>query len=255
MYIDLVILLNFLVDFFLLLGANRLCGYPPGWGRAAIAAGVGGLFGGACLLPFFSFLARPLWLVVILCTISWIAFGFSRSGIRRGVVFVLLSMALSGIAYCFGNGGYLSVVAAALVVALMCGVGLRGRIGEKSYVPVEVSYKDRCLHLTALQDTGNNLRDPVTGRSVLIISGDAAEKLTGLTKLQLQTPLQSITDAGIPGLRLIPYKTVGQPCGMLLGLHLKNVKIGRWTGNSLVAFAPESLSNEGGYQALTGGML
>ena len=34
----------------------------------------------------------------------------------------------------------------------------------------------------------------------------------------------------------------------------KNVKIGNWQGSTLVAFAPESLSAEGAYQALTGGV-
>ena len=56
----------------------------------------------------------------------------------------------------------------------------------------------------------------------------------------------------LPGLRLVPYHSVGKS-SFLLAIRLQNVKIGSWQGSSLVAFAPEGLSKEGAYQALTGG--
>lgn len=254
-YVDLVALLNFLIDFLLLLGANQLCGYPPVWHRMAIAAGAGGIYAGVCLLPGFRFLGNMLWKLVSMVVIIYIAFGLSKSAMRRGVIFALLSMALGGIAMAFGDGGILSLIAAAVAIAVMCVVGFRGRVAEKSYIPIELSYGGKCLRLTALQDTGNMLRDPITGRPILVICSEAAQKLTGLTLQQLQSPVQALTDADIPGLRLIPYKAVGQPGGVLLALRLQRVKIGKWEGNSLVAFAPSGLSDEGAYQALTGGIV
>ena len=252
-YIDVVALINFLVDFLLLLGTNRLCGYPPGWGRAALAAGAGGIYGGLCLLPEFHFLGNTLWRIVSLTGISLVAFGFSKSALRRGVVFSLLSMALGGIALGIGGGGFWALVASAAAISIMCMVGFREKIGSVSYVTVELSYEGKRMKLTALQDTGNALRDPVTGRAVLVVGADVARELTGLTYQQLRSPINTITQAPLPGLRLIPYHTVGQPAGLLLALRLQNVKIGNWTGSSLVAFAPDGLSREGAYQALTGG--
>lgn len=254
-YVDLVALVNFSVDFLLLLGTNRLCGYPPGWGRTALAAAVGGIYGGMCLVPGFHFLGNTLWRIVSLAVISWIAFGFSRSALRRGVVFVLLSMALGGIALGVGTGGFWSLIAAAACVSLMCVVGFREKIGSVCYVPVELSYSGKHMRLTALCDTGNTLKDPITGRPVLVVDGKAAQQLTGLTKQQLQSPVEAIDQAPLPGLRLIPYRAVGQPGGLLLALRLQDVKIGKWRGSSLVAFAPDTLGSEGAYQALTGGVL
>ena len=40
-YLDLVMGLNFGVDFLLLLGTNHLAGFPPGYGRTAAAAALG----------------------------------------------------------------------------------------------------------------------------------------------------------------------------------------------------------------------
>ena len=255
LYRDAVLLLNILVNLLLLLGANRLCGYPTTWLATVMAAVIGGLYAWACLLPGFRFLGNGVWRLVSFAVVSGFAFGFSKSGARRGVVFALLSMALSGIAIGFGDGGEGSLLIGAGVVLLLCAVGFhRKGIGNR-YIPVEVQFNGKKLRLIALQDTGNSLRDPLTGRPILVIAADAARELTGLSYEQLQDPVCTLPSAGIPGLRLIPYKTIGQPCGMLLALRLTKVRIGKWEGSSLVAFAPEKLSNEGAYQALTGGSL
>lgn len=252
-YIDIVLLLNFLVDFLLLLGANRLCGHPPKWGRAAIAAAFGGLYGGTCLIPGFAFLGNILWRIVILLLISTIAFGLSINALRRGVVFAFLSMALGGIATGIGKGGFWGIVLPAACLVLLCGVGFSGRIGAKKLIPVELGTQNQYVCFTALQDTGNTLKDPLTGSPVMVVAAEIAERLTGLTREQLQNPVESVTV--LPGLRLIPYRAVGTEGGFLLAQRFPKVRIGSWQGSSLVAFAPGGLSSDGEYQALTGGMV
>ena len=252
-YLDLVVLLNFLVDFLLILGTNRLCGYPFGVKRAALSALLGGAYAGSCLLPGFAFLGNFLWRVVCLGFMSGIAFGFAKSAVRRGIVFTLLSMAMGGVALAINHRGFWSVIASGVGVSALCVLGFRNKLGVQSFVPVELKYGEKKMCVTALRDTGNTLRDPVTGNDVLIVGADVAQKLTGLTRSQLQSPVDFL-DA-IEGLRLIPYRTVGQGSGFLLALRLSEVKIGNRKGNTLVAFAPEGLHSEGAYQALTGGAL
>jgi stage II sporulation protein GA (sporulation sigma-E factor processing peptidase) len=251
-YLDGVILLNFLVDFLLLLGADRLCGYPAKWKRAVLAALIGGVYAGACLLPGFQFLGNLLWRMVSFGAMSVIAYGFHKSAFRRGLVFVFLTLALGGAVTGIGKGGFLGILCAAGVVCLLCCFGFRGRIGGSTYVPVELKQGDKHLRLTALQDTGNTLRDPLTGRQVLVIDADTAGTLTGLTREQLRDPVGSL--GALPGLRLIPYRSIDGR-SFLLAMRMQNVKIGTWQGSSLVAFAPETLGTEGAYQALTGGAL
>ena len=251
-YIDGVMLLNFLVDFLLLLAAGRLCGFPVKIGRAIAGGVLGGVYSAFYLLPGFGFLGSFLWRTVSLGAMAVIAYGWSVSALRRGLVFVFLCLALGGAVMGIGKGGIVGIVCAAGVLCLLCCIGFRGRLGGSIYIPVELNYGDNHLALTALQDTGNTLRDPITGQQVLVIGADAAMKLTGLTQAQLQSPVESVS--AIPGLRLIPYHSVGRD-GFLLALRLQGVKIGSWQGSTLVAFAPEGLSREGAYQALTGGAL
>ena len=252
-YLDVVALLNFVVDYLLLLGTNRLCGYPPGWGRSAWAAALGGIYGAACMLPRFRFLGNSLWRIVILALMGWIAFGSNKCTVRRTVIFVLLCMALGGIAQGMGRGGVGALVASATALSAMCLLGFRDRPGSVRYVPVELPCGDTRLRLTALCDTGNTLYDPVTGRPVLVVGAEVAQQLSGLTLQQLRSPVDSMEQSKIPGLRLVPYRTIGQNSGMLLAMRFSGVRIGNWHGSSLVAFAPEKLCNDGRYQALTGG--
>lgn len=254
-YIDVVMALNFLVDILLLAATQRLCGITVRWGRLAAAACIGGIYAGACLLPAVSFLSSILWRVVSLCLICWVAFGLNKGTLRGCVVFLLLSMAMGGIALGIGNGGMLGLIASAVVIVLMCAIGFRGTVGSVAYLPVELTHCGKQVRFTAMHDTGNRLTDPLTGRPVLVVGAEIAAQLTGLTPDQLRRPADTMLTSSYPGLRLIPYKSVGQSNGMLLGLRIKQVKIGKEIGSALVALSPERFGCENTYQALTGGVL
>lgn len=253
-YVDVIMALNFLVDFLLLLGTNRIAGYPPGTGRAALAAAVGGIYGGACLLPGFRFLGNTFWRIVSLGVMGGVAFGFNWGALRRCVLFVLLSMALGGIATGLGHGGMIPLLLAAAGLCVLCSVGFQGKLGT-SYLPVELSHGGKMVCVMALHDTGNTLRDPLTGEAVLVVGAEPAEILLGLSRKELQSPVETMASGKVPGLRLIPYRAVGQSVGMLVALRLDHVKIGGKQSRSLVAFAAEGLSMNGEYQALAGGVV
>lgn len=254
-YMDLVIILNFLVDFLLILGTNRLAGYPIGAARGALAAALGGIYGGMCMVPGFSFLGNALWRLVSLGLMAVLAFGWNRSALQRGAVFILLSMALGGIALGLGNGTFWMLVLSSAAVWFLCRVSFRGSLGGREYVPVELRWEGRSLSLIALRDTGNTLRDPLTGEQVLVAGADVARDLVGLTEHQLNHPVETLASGVLPGMRLVPYRAVGQPGGMLLALRFQNAKIGNHTGSPLVAFAPQVLARGEVYRMLTGGVV
>lgn len=253
-YIDLLMLLNFLVDLLLILGTNRLSGYGLGIKRAIPAAILGGIYAGACVLPGFGFLGNLLWRLVSLALMSAVGFGFSQSGLRRGVLFVFLSMALGGIALGLGKGGFWALVLSAGGVCFLCLVGFRGRAGQQHYIPIQIHHNGRCISLTALEDTGNTLRDPVSGRSVLVVDAAIAEKLLPLSREQLAHPVETMATVTMPGLRLIPYRAVGKSAGLLLGIRADRVEVDGKEREYIIAFAPQNLGH-GQYQALAGGAL
>ena len=199
-----VTMLSFTVNFLLLLGTNRLCGAPPGGLRAALASAVGAGQVVLCMRPGFSFLGSWLWRGGFLALMAIIAFGMKKSALKRGAVFALLLMALHGIAV---GDGFWTVILAALVVFLLC---MAGRAGPgRQYVPVTIAYGTELVSLVALVDTGNTLRDPVSGRPVLVADADAAKRLAGLSAAELACPVETVASGNRMGLRLIPYSAVG----------------------------------------------
>ena len=249
-YVDVLIFINFLVDFLLLIAANRLSGYPVGSKRAALAAVLGGIYGGLCILPGFRFLSSTFWRLASLTLMAVMAFGVRRDSVRRSILFILLSMALGGVAVGLDKGGFWALVLSCGAVCAMCLLGFRGRLGD-TYVPVEIRTRTDILRITALRDTGNTLTDPLTGQQVLVVGARVGLDLLGLSLDDLKDPVGSV--GKIAGLRLLPYHAVGQPGGFLLARRFQDVRIGSWHGSCLIAFAPQDLGRGKPYEALTGG--
>lgn len=254
-YLELVILLNFIVNFLLILSSNRLCEYPFLWKRSTLAAVIGGLYGGACMFPALHFLGNLLWQIVFLICISWIAFGQNRSALQRSAVFLLLNLATKGISFGLWQKDFWITVLSGAILLLLRRRNNRPLFKDSLYIPVQLRWKDKTISLTALRDTGNMLHDPITGEQILIAGGDVAQELNCLTATQLKEPVETAASGTVPGLRLIPYRCVGQSGGMLPALRFQNVTIGHHTGSHLIAFAPNSLSLDNRYRMLAGGTI
>lgn len=233
----LTVALNFTVNYLLILGCGGLCRCTPGLGRALLGAAVGAAHAALCLLPGLGFFGHMIWRLLSIPLMGVVAFG----GLRQIAVLGVLCLGVDGVLSDTGIRG--TLIGLSVVVLLWAIV----RKNDQQLVPVELEYGGKRLRMQALRDTGNCLRDPMTGKGVMVIGADAAGELTGLTAQQLRTPLETM--GAIPGLRLIPYKAVGSS-GFLLALKLPQVRIGNWKGGYTVAFAPEGLE---GMDALIGG--
>lgn len=254
-FLPVMMAVHILVHWLLLLGINRLVGYRQCALRCAIAAGIGGIYGSFCLLPNFAFLGNLFWRCVFLLLMGLIAYGFHLDGAKRAMLFILLSMALSGVATVSESGNGASAVIGGAVFFFISYFALRYLTTQQEYVEVELCNGGKQQKLLALRDTGNTLRDPVSGQNVLIADAKSAEVLLGLSKQQLHCPVETVASGVVRGLRLIPYRAVGQSNGMLVAIRMEHVRIGRWKGSAVVAFAPEGLGENHSYRALTGGWI
>ena len=194
-YLDRVVLLNLAVDYLLLLATARLAGLPLRRGRLALAAALGALYAAAVFLPGCRMLAHPacrLAAGVAVCRLAWRR---ERRPWRLTALFFLLSGALAGLLLAAGlaagsPGAILSRVYYAdiswpvllgsaigfgLLLHLVFRQGARHEGGE--LMDVTVSLQGRRLRLRALHDTGNTLRDPVSGQPVLVLEQGALGEL------------------------------------------------------------------------------
>lgn len=251
-YLGIVALLNCMTDLLLLLAANRLTGAENRWPRLLTGAVLGGLYAGACMVRGFTFLGRGLWRLGLPALVGCVTFGLSRRGLRRTGIFLVLGMALGGVAASFGRGDIRGLLLAAGLIWILCAMGFDGTAGSARMVPLEITRAGKTLRLTALVDTGNRLRDPITGEGVLVIDCAAAQALTGLTPGELEKPMEQL--GRLPGSRLIPYHSVGHS-GFLLAARVQDVTLNNQKRARVVAFAPGGIGGGEGYRALTGGAM
>lgn len=246
-YLILAVAIRFVVDGMLLFAVKRLFSPVSGVLRPLLGAAVGAAYALCCMLPGLSFLKGNGWygISILLCCLT--AFGVGKVALSSAAVFCLLRLALDGLA----SGGYVAELLIGILLSILSVLGFGGGQLGKRYIPVELRYQEKSVHLQALWDTGHHLCDPITGKSVLVVGSDIAQLLTGLSQNQLQNPIESI--GIIPGLRLIPYQTVGNTGNMMLALQIPDAKLGGKKGTCLVAFAPQVLDRNGKFQGLIGG--
>lgn len=231
-YIDELFLLNFAVDYIILYLTAAFSALPYRRARLLAGAGVGALYAVAvCLadaygVPMVSSLPIKLaaGAVMLLC-----AFGYAGGAafIRRGVIMLITSFLLGGLAYAAGlmlggdmSGGViqapLAVRALLIAVALalgLCGAFSRGGGRELASGRAEVSltYGGRETKFSALLDSGNLLRDPLDGSPVIVCTIDAVAPLFGRDELRMMresSAVELVAALGANGgWRLIPCAT------------------------------------------------
>ncbi len=283
-YVDTLFLLNAALNYLLLLGSAWLCGTPARRLRALLAAALGGLYAVGCAVPGLAFLGSLPCKLLSLCAMLLVASGRRRETVKQGVVFLGLSLAFGGLVFAllhlFGTGflllggaayypvsGTALVLTAAAIYLLSRTVLARlARHWGGELVEVELRLGQRSVRLTALQDSGNTLQDPATGRGVLVAEWQTAkallppQALDGLSSADLSRPaelLPRLVQAAPEGKwRLIPYRAVGTEGHMLLALRCDSAIVGKQTvRGALAAFSPNAVSDGGGYTALIGGSL
>ena len=247
-YMILAVILQVLVSFLLILASKQVFSEFIHPVRAILGALVGGVYCSACAVPGLAFLNGIVWYAVSLSLTCLFSFGIGRETVKPAVMYCLLRTAMDGLA------GARSQQQTLLWASIFCGVCLIGMWlcrYKRRYLPVELCWGEKKAKLQGLVDTGHSLRDPITGKQVLIVGADVAQMLTGFTSQQLAEPVENI--GKIPGLRLIPYQSVGKSQGMLLALPVQSGKIGNRKTSVVVAFAPQVLDETGKFQALIGG--
>ena len=277
-YLDEVFLLNFVVDYLLLLSAGRLAGEVLRRGRLALGAALGAAYAGAVFLPGLGFLVHPLCKVGAGVLTVLAGYGGSRRLLRVCLVFFAVSASFGGGILALQLLGSRSLTLANgvlsspldLKLVLLSGAGCYGLITllfqraarhspRRELAPAVVELGGRRAVLTALVDTGNTLTDPATGRPVLVAEGEKVKDLfppgTAPSRAELYDPagaMERLSGAGLR-CRLLPYQAVGVECALLLALRSDRVTVGgEDCGPLLVALSPTGLTDGGGYCALIG---
>jgi stage II sporulation protein GA (sporulation sigma-E factor processing peptidase) len=276
-YADLVLVVNLVMNYFLLsLTAALTQARSMPW-RLGAGSLLGGLYALAVIAAPFPFLTLPIVKIFISLAMVVIAFGPGpwQNLLSRLACFYLLSFLTGGAALSLlysgaispGSVPWWSLPAAAAVslsvVYLVWNYRRQYRWQRENRVKVRLRFGSAWVEVPALVDTGNQLWEPLSNRPVIILENKA---LSGILPPEVEAlcrqermdwgGLASISNPEWAGrCRLVPFSGLGIKRGLLLGLRPDEVSLfvdGKWVGGqpALVGLVNQELGCGGNYRAL-----
>ncbi len=224
-YLDVLIVLNIYVNFFLLKATARFTHAFLKTSRCIISSVAGSLFSLTILLPVNNFFITLIIKLFAAAVITAICFGFKdkKNFLKLLVYFYIINFIFAGIvgflyttlnpSFMAFNNSYLyvdfSLISLVVFTAIAYfGVVLVRRLMDKGNemskkYEVSVRYKNKCIKLDALADTGNSLTDSFTGKPVIICPQNVfgfEDDFSQLGSLEIFEKY---------GFRMLPYSTIG----------------------------------------------
>lgn len=291
-YLDVVFGINWFLDYLLLWATAKFAQLSTSAWRLALGATAGAVY---ALLPFSAAGHAALGAggkLLFSLFMVWLAYGgLSLRRFWQAVVYLyLVAFAMAGAmlgaiyffdgrldAYGLLNGlllflsripsAWLLAAVAAAVVLARWGAPLLRRSFLSSFfqVPVVIRFGESRLAVRALVDTGNQLRDPLTGRPVIIVE---YEVLRPLLPVSLRQHIESGEEPDLSRLveelrgspwasrvHLVPFTSIGRSHGMLLCFRPDEVVVVTTdrmvrVKDILVGIHRQKLSPQGSYRAL-----
>lgn len=288
-YIDLILILNFLIDYLILLATSKFLKLQYKSWRLAIGATLGALYSLTFFIPSLDFPQLFFSKVILSIAIVLVSFGFKHliQFIRTIATFYLTSFILGGgvlaIQYMFNiehevvNGVYVSrsstptvtiiiILASAIAIWFFSNNTIKSIWRKTSsydgIVEVEIVLGSNNFKCKGLVDTGNRLYDPITRKPVMIVEASnipfIPAKLKNTYKgsqfdLELFDKVtEEIEPEWLARLQLVPFRTVSREMQFIIAFRPDKVVINNQYVQTRVLIGLDygELSHDDTYQAI-----
>ncbi len=249
-YIDILIITNIYVNFFLLKATARVSHSPLKNGRCILSAVIGSLFSLIILLPEMDNLILLLVRMSSAALIVFLAFKCKsfKDYYRKSLVFLFICFIFAGIEYgltiLFKSGTvywnntmlYIDISLTMLVISTVVSYLIisvfRYFLDNKNdfdgdYV-ITVTNNDKTIEFKAISDTCNNLTDSFSGKPIIVCSKKSLLPLIDETELDSIMNFLSAPENDVlyKGWRLIPFSTINSngllPSFLPSSIYIKN---------------------------------
>jgi len=250
LYVDVLFLVNFMMDYILLLIVRKMMKCTATHRRICIGAAVGSLLTCLVVILPIPYTIIKLILFHVLVNTCMIRVGLKiktiRSFLKAIIMLYIGSFLLGGIMEVFrpyirvGSLFLLiAIVGYYLVMAIWRFLSYMQRWNQCHYT-VELYLGNKKYQIKGMIDTGNGLRDPISGTPVNILDRHTARTLFGEEHLK--------------DVRYIPYQSIGKKAGVLPAVQLERMCILKdtecWVERPLIAISEETISKGGEYEMI-----
>lgn len=249
LYLDVYILENILLNLILLVFTLIMMGRRIRFIRLLTAAVSGGILSVIPIIAGMNYgvlYILLVWVTGLLMVVIASGGGTISEQIAGTLYFYILSFVwnklIAGLEKIVGIGYAVCIPAVAImgiVTVYLCMKKKRER--QQTVYEVQIIRKNRKVSIKALLDTGNVLREPISGRPVSIIEKDVYDEL------HCEELLEKC--------RVIPYRSIGREHGLMKGIQVDELVI--WEGkephiqkDAMVALYEGKLTTNGSYQMI-----
>lgn len=250
LYIDVFFLVNFMMDYLLLLLVKRMLLCTATHGRICFGAVIGSL-----LTSIIVILPIPYVFIKFILFHMFVNTCMIRAGLKiktktefaKAYVLLYIGAFLLGGLLQFvqsyvrvGSLFFAIAVGGYYVVSIIWEILSRIlRVSEKK-CQVDLFLGEKTISVEGLMDTGNTLCDPVSGQPVHILDRMTAKDF-----------LSDINDLKV---RYIPYHSIGKKEGVLMVLRMDRMRVcgkeERWIERPMIGISEEVVSAEGEYKMI-----
>lgn len=288
-YLDVVILENLIMNSIIMYAIAIILKIDIKHFRILISSTIGAIYSVLTYISNFQIYSNLILKIILSIIMVYIAYKPKNIKIlsKQILIFYLTSFLFGGVAFALiyvikpqeilmKNGLFLgtyplkSVFLAAIIASIICILGfkiVKNKISKKDmFCKVIITINKRQIETTAMVDTGNLLKDPITGAPVIVVEATLLENiipqeillnLENIIGGEFEYVTEEVRSEYISKLKLIPYTSLGKQNGMLLGLKSDKVEIIKddeniVKQNIIIGIYNKSLTKRGEYRALIG---
>lgn len=288
-YIDIVLIENLIMNFIILLATGLILKEKIKAMRLLLSSLLGAIYSVVSYMSILEIYTSMTLKIILSIVIIYIA--FNPQTIKKMwkdiLIFYLTSFVFGGAAFALiyiikpqdilmKNGLFLgtyplktillgAIVAFIIIIAAFTVV--KTKITKKDmFCEIEIELNGEKIKTTAMIDTGNLLKEPITNTPVIVVEHTLLydcipkEILNHLDELlggDFSKIPESIKEKYIAKLKCIPFSSLGKQNGMLLGIRADNIMIKNddkkeKKENIIIGIYNKSLTKRGEYRALIG---
>lgn len=284
LYVDIIFLENVFMNSIILLATGIILKDKTKIIRNLISSSIGAVYAIIIYTSHIELYSNIFLKIMLSLVIVYISFKpqNTKSMLKHIIIFYLTSFTFGGVAFAllyfirpqdilFQNGVLTGTYPIKMILAggivgfaivVISFKNIKGKLNKKDmYCNVKLCERENKKVITAIIDTGNFLKDPITKIPVIVAEIDS---LDGLFPSEILHNASKIINGGDMDLgeyaskiRVIPFKSLGKDNGLLLGIkidkayieyqdnvhEIKNIIVGIYNGN---------LSRSGKYKGLVG---
>lgn len=289
-YLDVVLIENLCMNYIILFATGYLLKIKMNHIRLILSAILGGIYSILAymeILEIYSNFALKIILSIVMVYMAYHAKNVKQLA-KQLIFFYLTSFVFGGCAFALlyfikpqeiliRNGTYIGTYP--LKIAILGGIVgftitviafhfVKKKITKKDmYCNITIYFEEKNVTATALLDTGNMLKDPITSMPVIVVEKEILKNilpeiiLNNLNKIiGGDVPKEVYEDENleyITKFRVIPFSSIGKTNGMLLGFKANKVEIKdeesiETRNNVIVGIYENKLSKKNQYSALIG---